>query len=59
MYVYKGFPDGLVHKVSTCNAGNCLQHRKPRFDPCIWIMIAARPLYPQAPGSVLINVIGM
>ena len=30
-----GFPGGSVLKESTCNAGNCLQCRRWRFDP--WV----------------------
>ena len=28
------FPGGSVSKESTCNAGDCLQSRRPRFNPC-------------------------
>ena len=29
------FPGDLVGKESVCNAGDCLQHRRPGFDP--WV----------------------
>ena len=29
------FPGGSVSKESTCSAGDCLQSRRPRFNPCI------------------------
>ena len=31
----KGFPWWLSAKESACNAGDCLQHSSPRFDP--WV----------------------
>ena len=30
-----GFPGGSVGKESACNAGDCLQCRRPRFDPSV------------------------
>ena len=29
------FPGGSVSKESTCSAGDCLQGRRPRFNPCV------------------------
>ena len=29
------FAGGSVSKESTCNAGDCLQSRRPRFNPCV------------------------
>ena len=28
-----GFPGGSVGKESACSAGDCLQYRRPEFDP--------------------------
>ena len=30
-----GFPGGSVGKESACNAGDSLQHRRPKFNP--WV----------------------
>ena len=31
-----GFPGGSVGKESACNAGDCLEHRRPGFSPWVW-----------------------
>ena len=32
---FLGFPGGLVSKESACNAGDCLQCKRPEFNP--WV----------------------
>ena len=32
----EGLPGGSIGEESTNNGGDCLQHKRARFDPCVW-----------------------